>query len=127
MRIESSAWNRIPVEGEPHSHAFVAAGSELRVAEVVVDAPLGGEWVLSGLKDLIVLKTTGSEFWGFIRDQYTTLPETDDRILSTSVNARWRHGALLAPGEWNASFAAARGAARALRHRAQPVVAAEPL
>ena len=110
VRIESSAWNRIPVEGEPHSHSFVAAGSELRVAEVVVDAPLGGEWVLSGLKDLIVLKTTGSEFWGFIRDQYTTLPETDDRILSTSVNARWRHGALLAPGEWNASFAAARGA-----------------
>ncbi len=108
VNIESSAWNRIPVEGEPHSHSFVAAGTDLRVAEIVVDAE--GEWVLSGVKDLIVLKTTGSEFSGFIRDEYTTLAETDDRILSTSVNARWRHGAALGPGEWNASFAAARGA-----------------
>jgi urate oxidase len=110
VHIESSAWNRIPVDGEPHAHAFVAAGTELRVAEVVVDEPLGAEWVLSGLQDLIVLKTTGSEFWGFLRDQYTTLGETNDRILSTSVTARWRHGALLGPGEWNASHAAARGA-----------------
>ncbi len=109
VSIESSAWNRIPVEGEPHSHAFVSAGTDLRVTEVVVDQVLGGEWVLSGLKDLIVLKTTGSEFWGFLRDRYTTLADTDDRILSTSVNARWRHGSLLEPGEWNASFAAARG------------------
>jgi urate oxidase len=110
VRIESSAWNRIPVAGEPHSHSFVAAAGDQSVAEVVVDSGLGGEWVLSGIKDLVVLKTTGSEFWGFVRDAYTTLPETDDRILSTSVNARWRHGALLAPGEWSASHAAARGA-----------------
>jgi urate oxidase len=110
VHVESSAWDRIPVAGEPHPHAFVAAGTELRVAEVIVDGPSGGEWVLSGLRDLIVLKTTGSEFWGFLRDQYTTLGETTDRILSTSVQARWRHGALLGPGEWNASHAAARGA-----------------
>ena len=109
VQIERAAWHRIPVDGEPHSHSFVSAGSDLRVAEVIVDAA-AGEWVLSGLKDLVVLKTTGSEFWGFIRDTYTTLPETDDRILSTSVNARWRHGALLTEGDWNASFAAARGA-----------------
>jgi urate oxidase len=66
--------------------------------------------VLSGLKDLVVLKTTGSEFSGFLRDKYTLLAETDDRILSTSVNARWRHGSLLAAGEWDVSFAAARSA-----------------
>jgi urate oxidase len=111
VNIESSAWNRIPVAGEPHSHSFVAAGTDLRVAEVVVDAGSEpGEWVMSGVKDLIVLKTTGSEFSGFIRDQYTTLAETDDRILSTSVNARWRHGAVLEAGEWSPSFANARGA-----------------
>jgi urate oxidase len=109
VNIESAAWTRIPVDGEPHAHAFVSAGSDLRVAEVVVDAD-AGEWVLSGLTDLIVLKTTGSEFTGFIRDGYTLLSDTDDRILSTSVNARWRHGGLLAPGEWDASFAAAREA-----------------
>lgn len=114
VHIESSRWERIPVDGEPHAHSFVQAGTELRVTEVVVDRGIadGGtaEWVLSGLKDLIVLKTTGSEFHGFIRDQYTALAETDDRILSTSVNARWRHGATLAAGEWDTSFKAARTA-----------------
>ena len=112
VHIESSGWQRIPVDGEPHGHSFTMAGTELRVADVVVDRADGdvGAWVLSGVKDLVVLKTTGSEFHSFIRDRYTVLPETDDRILSTSVNARWRHGALLAPGEWDSSFTAARTA-----------------
>ena len=47
--------------------------------------------MVSGLTDLVVLKTTGSEFWGFPRDAYTTLEETDDRILATAVTARWRY------------------------------------
>lgn len=113
VHIESSSWERIQVDGEPHAHSFTQAGTELRVAEVVVDQSDAGEtaeWVLSGLKDLVLLKTTGSEFHGFIRDQYTALAETDDRILSTSVNARWRHGATLGPGEWDDSHAAARAA-----------------
>ena len=107
VRVESAAWNRIAVAGRPHDHSFLSAGSELRVAEVVVDEG-EGDWVLSGLRDLIVMKTTGSEFSGFIADRYTTLAETDDRILSTSVNARWRHGDLRAATEWDESFAAAR-------------------
>jgi urate oxidase len=47
--------------------------------------------VLAGLSDLVVLKTTGSEFWGFPRDRYTTLAETRERILATAVTARWRY------------------------------------
>jgi urate oxidase len=109
VKIESSSWSRISVDGEPHPHSFAAAGSELRIAEVVVDQEQG-VWVLSGLKDLIVLKTTGSEFSGYIKDRYTTLQETDERILSTAVAARWRHGALLNAGQWDASFDAARAA-----------------
>jgi urate oxidase len=49
------------------------------------------EHVVAGLSDLVVLKTTGSEFWGFPRDRYTTLAETHDRILATAVTARWRY------------------------------------
>jgi urate oxidase len=109
VAIESCSWVRIPVAGEPHPFAFASAGSELQVAEVVVDQELG-EWVTSGLKDLIVLKTSGSEFKGYIKDRYTTLAETDERILSTSVSARWRHGALRPAGEWDPSFSATRGA-----------------
>jgi hypothetical protein len=58
--------------------------------------------VLAGLRDLVVLKTTGSEFWGFPRDRYTTLAETRERILATAVTARWRYtGTDL---DWDATF-----------------------
>jgi urate oxidase len=46
--------------------------------------------LVSGVEDLIVMNTTDSEFWGFAKDEYTTLPETKDRILATQVTARWR-------------------------------------
>jgi urate oxidase len=104
VHIESAAWRRIEVGGEPHPHAFASAGSEVRTATVVCDA--GGEWVVSGLQGLIVLKTAGSEFTGYIKDDYTTLKETRERILSTAVSARWRHTGVDA--DWAASFAAAR-------------------
>lgn len=100
VHIESAPWKRI---GE-HPHAFERGGEEARTATVVCDA--GGEWVLSGLRGLVVLKTSGSEFHGFIKDRYTTLAETRERILCTAVNARWRHAG--ADGDWGASFAAAR-------------------
>jgi urate oxidase len=62
--------------------------------------------VLSGIDDLVVLRSAGSEFRGFIDDRYTTLPETRDRILATAVKARWRHAA--ADRDWGASFTGAR-------------------
>ena len=64
--------------------------------------------VLAGLTDLTVLKTTGSEFWGFPRDRYTTLAETHDRILATAVTARWRY--TTTEVDFDASFAAVRTA-----------------
>ncbi len=86
---EQYSWSRIAVAGDAHDHAFVRGGTETRTAAVVF---AGGEpTVLAGLRDLAVLKSTGSEFRGFVRDRYTTLPETDDRILATSVTARWRY------------------------------------
>ena len=47
--------------------------------------------VVSGLTDLVLLKSTGSEFKGYLRDEYTTLQEADDRIMATSLVARWRY------------------------------------
>ena len=43
----------------------------------------------AGIEDLLVLRSSGSAFEGFDRDRFTTLPETDDRILATVVTARW--------------------------------------
>ncbi|GAA4662482.1 MULTISPECIES: factor-independent urate hydroxylase [Amycolatopsis] len=87
--IDEHAWQRIPVDGKPHEHSFSRAGDEKRTTAVTVDGDRA--WVVSGLRDLVVLKSTGSEFHGFPRDEYTTLPETDDRILATAVTARWRY------------------------------------
>ncbi|GAA5160153.1 factor-independent urate hydroxylase [Ornithinimicrobium tianjinense] len=94
VRVEEQAWDRIAVEGSPdgHDHSFVRRGTETRTCVVTV-AGRGAEqrtWVLSGLQDLVVLKSTGSEFRGFLKDAYTTLEETDDRIMATSLTARWR-------------------------------------
>lgn len=86
---ESYAWERIPLHGTAHDHSFVRTGGETRTAVVVADG--GNTHVFGGLSGLTVLKTTGSGFAGFPRDEYTTLHETTDRILATSVTARWRY------------------------------------
>jgi urate oxidase len=89
VAVESYGWERITVGGAEHDHSFRRTGGDVRTAVVTVD---GDEaHVLAGLVDLVVLKTTGSEFWGFPRDRYTTLAETRDRILATAVTARWRY------------------------------------
>ncbi|CAN5191457.1 urate oxidase [soil metagenome] len=83
------AWERITADGKPHDHSFVRKGQETRTAVVQID---GDEaYVVAGLTDLTVLKSTGSEFHGFPRDRYTTLQGTDDRILATAVTAWWRY------------------------------------
>ncbi|TVT54248.1 urate oxidase [Amycolatopsis rhizosphaerae] len=87
--VDEHGWDRIEVAGKPHDHAFSRSGDEKRTTAVTVDGDRA--WVVSGLRDLVVLKSTGSEFHGFPRDKYTTLAETDDRILATAVSARWRY------------------------------------
>ena len=105
VQIEEYGWERLAVGGEPHPHAFRRAGGEVRTATAVCDE--ASEWVVSGLSELVVLKSTGSEFTGYLSDKYTTLEPTRDRILATAVTARWRHAG--AEADWGESFAAARG------------------
>jgi urate oxidase len=87
--IDEHGWDRITVGGEPHDHSFSQTGNEKRTTAVTVQGD--DAWVVSGLDDLVLLKSTDSEFHGFPRDKYTTLPETTDRILATAVTARWRY------------------------------------
>src|SRR3954469_19401468 len=89
VAVESYGWDRIAVGGPPPEPPLPPARGGGRTAVVTVDGE--DTHVLAGLTDLVVLKTTGSEFRGFPRDRYTTLPETRDRILATAVTARWRY------------------------------------
>jgi urate oxidase len=102
--IEEYAWRRIPVGGSGHDHSFSRTSEEKRTTAVTIDQ--SGAYVVSGLKDLVVLKSTGSQFWGYPKDQYTTLPETRDRVLATAVTARWRY--LSTQVDWAESFEAIR-------------------
>ena len=104
---EVFAWERVTVDGEPHDHSFVRSGRETRTAEVTLDGDT--TTVVSGLKDCTVLKSTGSEFHGFPRDRYTTLAETSDRILATSLTATWRYTGGSVPGlDFDALYAGIR-------------------
>lgn len=102
QEVLQHGWNRISTSGGgPHDHAFVRDGGETRTAIVVKRG--AEEIVLSGLTELTVLKSTGSEFHGFPEVAYTSLVETDDRILATAVSARWRH--LSTDVDWDKSYA----------------------
>ena len=88
IEIEEYAWERAVIDGVAHDHTWMRAGRETRTAAVTVDAT--GEYVIGGFKDLVILKSTGSEFAGFLKDEFTTLQETRDRVMATSLVAKWR-------------------------------------
>ncbi|WP_239082361.1 factor-independent urate hydroxylase [Actinoplanes teichomyceticus] len=94
VSVESFGWDRLG----PHS--FRRRGEHTRTTAVTVTRE--ATQVVSGVTGLVLLNTTASEFHGFVKDRYTTLPETTDRILATAVDARWRH--LGDEADWGRSF-----------------------
>ncbi|MEU4419731.1 factor-independent urate hydroxylase [Actinoplanes sp. NPDC024001] len=94
VSIESYAWDRLG----PHS--FQRRGDHTRTTVVTVTGDAAQ--VVSGVTGLVLLNSTASEFHGFVRDRFTTLPEATDRILATAVDAHWRH--LADAADWGASF-----------------------
>jgi urate oxidase len=90
INIENTLWKRLTVDGEPHPSAFMRGSNELQTASV--ERAQGGTFhTLSGLDNLVLLKTANSSFEGYIKDSLTTLPETKDRLFGTAVTAKWRY------------------------------------
>lgn len=87
--ISVKRWTRMTIDGKPHPHSFYRDGDETRNVEARVSRADGID-IRSSIAGLLVLKSTGSQFHGFVRDEFTTLPETWDRILSTDIDATWR-------------------------------------
>ena len=106
VRIERYGWQRIGAGGAPHPHSFERQAGT-RVTSVLTHAD-GGTEVVAGVTDLVLLKSSGSEFRGFLQDPYTTLEPTEDRILATAVTAHWRNAQR--DTDWDLSFAGARAA-----------------
>ena len=87
IEIHECGWDRMEIEGKPHPHSFRAATGARRFSCAVCTADsceVGG-----GIRDLLILKSTGSGFENYPKCEFTTLPETADRILATSLSATW--------------------------------------
>ncbi len=104
VAIEEHGWAAV---GESR-HSFARTGGLTRGCRVVHDSGSGVS-VVAGIEDLILLNTTNSEFWGFPRDEYTTLEETRDRMLATQVSAWWRYRGPVSPGPGGPSGAGGPG------------------
>jgi len=105
VEIEEFAWQRVLVDGSEHDHTWVRRGQEVRTAAITVEG-MGADrrsWVVGGLKDLVILKSTGSEFAGFMQDPYTLLQPTSDRVMATSLTAGWRFATT--DVDWEATYA----------------------
>ncbi|MBX3148774.1 urate oxidase [Candidatus Obscuribacterales bacterium] len=89
VQLEEELWHRIEVDGKPHANSFYGAGAEKHTARIT--ATKDKVDVVSGIAGLKLVKTTDSEFWGFVRDRYTTLVDVKDRIFGTSVEAIWQY------------------------------------
>ncbi len=100
VSIDEHRWIRMPTDDGPAPDAFLRSGDYTRTATVTASAD--GDTFEAGIRDLVVMKTTRSAFRGFPRDEYTTLPDTDDRLMATKLTATWAYGD--AAGDLDATF-----------------------
>ena len=105
--LSELSWERIAVDGKPHAHSFLHRQPYRWFAEVSTPRE-GPTRFTSGVDDVRVIKTTASAFSGYLKDAWTTLPETRDRIFSTLMKARWDFRAV--PAHFAEANAAALGA-----------------
>jgi urate oxidase len=102
VTVRERLWAHLPDAGR----GFTPAGGDLKLGEA--RSGVEGEQVGAGIEGLLLLKTTGSGFTGFPRDRFTTLTETSDRLLATSVGARWRYNS--EPDDFVAAWTSVRAA-----------------
>jgi urate oxidase len=97
--VSAKAWEHAVAEGKPHPTTFVQSSGERQTTRVS-RAQRGKFSVVSGLENLIIMKTANSGFEGYIQDSLTTLPPTDDRLLGTALRAAWTYNT--ADGDFDA-------------------------
>jgi urate oxidase len=94
--LSEKAWEHLNTNASPHPTTFVQSSGECQTADVVAERN-ATPTIRSGFDNLVILKTAGSEFVGFIKDPLTTLPESTDRLFGTAVKARWNYLSTAAP------------------------------
>jgi urate oxidase len=91
VSVSEKAWDHLPASnGTTHQTTFVQSSGELQTTHVT-RGQTGTFVVVSGLENLVIMKTAGSAFEGYIKDSLTTLPESADRLFGTAVRANWTY------------------------------------
>jgi urate oxidase len=90
VTIESALWKRLTIEGKPHLTSFMRGSGEMQTT-TVSRGRVDGFSIHSGFDNLVLMKTAGSGFEGYIKDELTTLKETNDRLFCTAVTADWHY------------------------------------
>lgn len=110
IELEEYAWARAVIDGVEHDHTWTRKGEEIRTSAVTVEGKGDAQqtWVISGFKDMVILKSTGSEFHSFLEDDLTVLEPTTDRVMATSLTAQWRY--TTTDVEWDAVYAGVKAA-----------------
>ncbi|MFD5423788.1 factor-independent urate hydroxylase [Streptomyces sp. NPDC127069] len=96
IHLQEHPWQRV------NATAFRRYSGETRTATITYDGTTA--WAVTGIDDLALFQTAGSQFHSFFKDRYTTLPETTDRSYATLIRAQWRHTDLLEGEAWRASY-----------------------
>lgn len=101
ITITERPWPRMEIDGKPHPHSFQGGADARMFTRVACEAE--SHTVQSGISDLMILKSTESGFEGYPRCDFTTLPETADRILATSFTGTWTY--VRSPSDYSAANA----------------------
>lgn len=94
VEIVEQPWQRAEVQGQLHPHVFLGNSTERNTCSSTVVRDSGESMeveISSGLTGLALMKTADSGFAKFLRDKYTTLADTDDRIFATTVDVEWSY------------------------------------
>ena len=90
IHIAQAMWKRLTIEGKPHPDSFMRGSDETQTA-TLRRTQAGEQHLTCGFEDMVVLKTANSGFEGYLKDDLTTLKETADRLLGTSISAEWMY------------------------------------
>lgn len=88
VTLEERVWGRLQIDGKPHPHSFAQTESEVPFTRLTQSRD-GTRRHESGVRDFTILKSTGSGFTDYPKCEFTTLPETKDRIMATRLTASW--------------------------------------
>jgi urate oxidase len=89
VTAHETKWSRLSFGGKPHPHSFVLDSNGKPTVEVSVVRG-GATTMSSGIDGFAFMKSTQSGWENYVKDSYTTIPPTADRMCATSMVTSWK-------------------------------------